>query len=540
MFKNLKIATAITSIIAFFTAMLVVALAFSVLKAVSNKANFEEAQVSTVNNNAMQDAMFNLNGSLAQIHSMLLQKALERPVSQQAVEQVRERLVLARRGMDTYIGTPFNSDEEQAAANALDKQFDLVMAIAQNNLNSLDNPLSVIEGLRHEIDNRNLMRERLAQYSEINDRYNRQLIETAEGDYRQMVGMAIVMLLISALLLLLARIWVKRVLVTRMAETTVSIQRIAQGDLTQRIDAGNENELGLMLKELEAMRLSLISTVSGIREGVGRIYANAQEIANGNNNLSSRTEEQASALQQTAASMEEIKTTVRQNADNAHNARQLADSASKNARSGGEVMTRLEEIMQQISKSSRQIADINGVIDSIANQTNILSLNAAVEAARAGEQGRGFAVVAEEVRNLARRSADAAKEINELIVNTVAIMETGTLQVSNASSVMRDIVSSVSQVTDIMGEITLASDEQSAGINQIAQAVNEMDLVTQQNATLVEEAAAAASNLESQSETLENIVSQFALDNQPAAFSASKPLPALRPVKHQEAEWETF
>ncbi|MDT8850277.1 methyl-accepting chemotaxis protein [Pantoea dispersa] len=539
MFKNLKIATAITSIIAFFTAMLVVALAFSVLKAVSNKTNFEEAQVSTVNNNAMQDAMFNLNGSLAQIHSMLLQKALERPVSQQAVEQVRERLVLARRGMDTYIGTPFNSDEEQAAANALDKQFDLVMAIAQNNLNSLDNPLSVIEGLRHEIDNRNLMRERLAQYSEINDRYNRQLIETAEGDYRQMVGMAIVMLLISALLLLLARIWVKRVLVTRMAETTVSIQRIAQGDLTQRIDAGNENELGLMLKELEAMRLSLISTVSGIREGVGRIYANAQEIANGNNNLSSRTEEQASALQQTAASMEEIKTTVRQNADNAHNARQLADSASKNARSGGEVMTRLEEIMQQISKSSRQIADINGVIDSIANQTNILSLNAAVEAARAGEQGRGFAVVAEEVRNLARRSADAAKEINELIVNTVAIMETGTLQVSNASSVMRDIVSSVSQVTDIMGEITLASDEQSAGINQIAQAVNEMDLVTQQNATLVEEAA-AASNLESQSETLENIVSQFALDNQPAAFSASKPMPALRPVKHQEAEWETF
>ncbi|TQC76832.1 methyl-accepting chemotaxis protein [Pantoea dispersa] len=540
MFKNLKIATAITSIIAFFTAMLVVALAFSVLKAVSNKANFEEAQVSTVNNNAMQDAMFNINGSLAQIHSMLLQKALERPVSQQAVEQVRERLVLARRGMDTYIGTPFNSDEEQAAANALDKQFDLVMAIAQNNLNSLENPLSVIEGLRHEIDNRNLMRERLAQYSEINDRYNHQLIASAESDYRQMVGMAIVMLLISALLLLLARIWVKRVLVTRMADTTVSIQRIAQGDLTQRIEAGNENELGLMLKELEAMRVSLITTVSGIREGVGRIYANAQEIANGNNNLSSRTEEQASALQQTAASMEEIKTTVRQNADNAHNARQLADSASKNARSGGEVMTRLEEIMQQISKSSRQIADINGVIDSIANQTNILSLNAAVEAARAGEQGRGFAVVAEEVRNLARRSADAAKEINELIVNTVAIMETGTLQVSNASSVMRDIVSSVSQVTDIMGEITLASDEQSAGINQIAQAVNEMDLVTQQNATLVEEAAAAASNLESQSETLENIVSQFALDNQPAAFSANKPLPALRPVKHQEAEWETF
>jgi methyl-accepting chemotaxis protein-1 (serine sensor receptor) len=250
-------------------------------------------------------------------------------------------------------------------------------------------------------------------------------------------------------------------------------------------------------------------------------------------------------LQETAASMEQIKTTVRQNADNAHAARQLAESASSNAEHGGEAMQSLEHIMAQISESSRQIADINSVIDSIANQTNILALNAAVEAARAGEQGRGFAVVAEEVRNLAKRSADAAKEINQLITVCVSNMDTGSRQVNQASVVMQEIVSSVAQVTQIMGEITSASDEQSAGINQISQAVNEMDLVTQQNAAMVEEAAMAAGDLEAQSDALEKLVAQFVLSTE--SERVNKPMLDERitqrhPVINDKdnAQWETF
>ncbi|WP_167852444.1 methyl-accepting chemotaxis protein [Escherichia sp. E4385] len=272
------------------------------------------------------------------------------------------------------------------------------------------------------------------------------------------------------------------------------------------------------------MRVSLTETVNGIRDGVKHIYSNVHEIANSNNDLSSRTEEQASALQQTAASMEELKITVRQNADNAHSAKQLAESASISARSGGDVMNRLDGIMREISDSSRQIGDINGVIDSIANQTNILALNAAVEAARAGEQGRGFAVVAGEVRNLAKRSADAAKEIRLLINTCVANMNTGSQEMVVAGDSMKEIVKSVIQVTDIMGEITSASDEQSIGISQIAQAINEMDLVTQQNAAMVEQAAKTTSDVETNAGELDNMVSSFVIeeDNDKRSWNVKK------------------
>ena len=246
-----------------------------------------------------------------------------------------------------------------------------------------------------------------------------------------------------------------------------------------------------------------------VRQGVENFNAATGEIADGNQNLSSRTEQQASSLEETASSMEELTSTVRQNADNARQANQLAMTASGVAVRSGEVVSQVVDTMHDIHDSSRRIADIINVIDGIAFQTNILALNAAVEAARAGEQGRGFAVVATEVRNLAQRSADAAKEIKELIDNSVGKVEAGNRLVDQAGETMGEVVSSVKRVTDIMAEITAASQEQSDGIEQVNQAITQMDAVTQQNAALVEEAAAAAEALKGQATELANVVSVF-------------------------------
>nr|WP_276528238.1 methyl-accepting chemotaxis protein [Yersinia bercovieri] len=508
----MKISTGITFIICMFALSLSVIAVFSLFNSIESKDNFNRTIVSTSNMEGMQSSIFNLYSGLAQVNGLLLQSSLNRTIDPQSIANAKDILANSKATMDSFMSTGFNSTEVEQAAIVLNKQFLRVLNTTLDKADYISNSAGMPDTLEKEIQERTILRENINAYQNIANHLNDNFIQGADSVYRQMVTMAIVVPIISIVLLVLVRIWLKRTLTTRMSQTSASIKKIASGDLSEEIQVGDENELGLMLVELEKMRVSLTGTVSNINDGVSRIYSNAQEIAQGNNDLSARTEEQASALQQTAASMEQLKTTVRQNADNAHTARQLAESASLNARNGGNVMTNLDDIMQQITQSSRQIADINGVIDSIANQTNILALNAAVEAARAGEQGRGFAVVAGEVRSLAKRSADAAKEISQLITTCVANMNTGSQQVDQAGTVMKDIVSSVTQVTDIMGEITSASDEQSAGINQIAQAVNEMDQVTQQNAAMVEEAALAANNLEMQSEELDSIISKFTIN----------------------------
>ncbi|WP_054872738.1 methyl-accepting chemotaxis protein [Yersinia bercovieri] len=512
MLKKMKISTGITFIICMFALSLSVIAVFSLFNSIESKDNFNRTIVSTSNMEGMQSSIFNLYSGLAQVNGLLLQSSLNRTIDPQSIANAKDILANSKATMDSFMSTGFNSTEVEQAAIVLNKQFLRVLNTTLDKADYISNPAGMPDTLEKEMQERTILRENINAYQNIANHLNDNFIQGADSVYRQMVTMAIVVPIISIVLLVLVRIWLKRTLTTRMSQTSASIKKIASGDLSEEIQVGDENELGLMLVELEKMRVSLTGTVSNINDGVSRIYSNAQEIAQGNNDLSARTEEQASALQQTAASMEQLKTTVRQNADNAHTARQLAESASLNARNGGNVMTNLDDIMQQITQSSRQIADINGVIDSIANQTNILALNAAVEAARAGEQGRGFAVVAGEVRSLAKRSADAAKEISQLITTCVANMNTGSQQVDQAGTVMKDIVSSVTQVTDIMGEITSASDEQSAGINQIAQAVNEMDQVTQQNAAMVEEAALAANNLEMQSEELDSIISKFTIN----------------------------
>jgi methyl-accepting chemotaxis protein len=288
-------------------------------------------------------------------------------------------------------------------------------------------------------------------------------------------------------------------------------ESVAGGDLSRHIDVKRTDETGMLLLALKHMNDSLVKIVGEVRSGTNTIATASSEIASGNMDLSSRTEQQASSLEETAASMEELTSTVKQNADNARQANQLAISASEVAIKGGTVVSQVVDTMGSINTSARKIVDIIGVIDGIAFQTNILALNAAVEAARAGEQGRGFAVVASEVRSLAQRSAAAAKEIKVLIDDSVNNVDVGAKLVDQAGVTMREIVESVKRVTDIMGEITAASQEQTAGIEQVNKAITQMDNVTQQNAALVEEAAAASEAMQAQAGNLAQAISVFKL-----------------------------
>ena len=299
-----------------------------------------------------------------------------------------------------------------------------------------------------------------------------------------------------------------RALGAEPAELGQAAQRVADGDLSP-LPGAEQAPAGSVLASMGAMRDNLVRIVAQVRQGSDGVATASSQIAQGNQDLSGRTEQQASALQQTASSMEELGSTVRQNADNARQADQLARGASEVAQQGGHVVAEVVQTMKGINDASRRIADIIGTIDGIAFQTNILALNAAVEAARAGEQGRGFAVVAGEVRNLAQRSAEAAREIKSLITDSVERVEHGSALVDRAGSTMNEVVASIRRVSDIVGEISNASAEQSNGVTQIGQAVTQMDQATQQNAALVEESAAAATSLQQQAQQLVQAVAAF-------------------------------
>ncbi|SSW69433.1 Methyl-accepting chemotaxis protein I [Achromobacter veterisilvae] len=300
--------------------------------------------------------------------------------------------------------------------------------------------------------------------------------------------------------------------------------RIAAGDLTNRIEQRGNNEIGILYGAVKRMQDSLARTVSAVRLGVEEIHTGSREIAAGNIDLSSRTEQQAASLEETAASMDELSSTVRNNAESSRSASELAMAASEVATRGGRAVGDVVGTMRGIADSSNRIADIVGVIDGIAFQTNILALNAAVEAARAGEQGKGFAVVASEVRALAQRSAAAAKEIKGLIDDSVQKVSIGSDQVEAAGATMQEIVTSVRRVTDIINEISSASEEQSQGIQQVNQAVSQMDSVTQQNAALVEQAAASAASLETQAQRLREAVAVFKLQAGGQVIDAEAPV----------------
>jgi len=339
------------------------------------------------------------------------------------------------------------------------------------------------------------------------DDMNTAIAEDAASGKRRLAwlgGIAIVLGVVLAVLL-------TRSITRPLASAVEAANEFADGDLTSEMKVEGKDEPAMLLHAMERMRGNLARVVANVRQGSEGVATASAQIAQGNNDLSARTEQQASSLEETAASMEELGSTVKQNADSARQANQLAMEASTVAIKGGEVVGQVVETMKGINESSRKISDIISVIDGIAFQTNILALNAAVEAARAGEQGRGFAVVASEVRSLAGRSAEAAKEIKSLISASVQRVEQGTVLVDQAGTTMTAVVGSIRRVTDIMGEISSASSEQSAGVAQVGEAVTLMDQATQQNAALVEQMAAAASSLQTQAQELVQVVDVFKL-----------------------------
>ncbi|WOD20228.1 methyl-accepting chemotaxis protein [Paraburkholderia kirstenboschensis] len=337
--------------------------------------------------------------------------------------------------------------------------------------------------------------------------------EAAQSSFQMFRMVSLGALLAGVLAALLSYVALSRAIARPLAEALGHFDAIAAGDLRRQVVIASRDEMGQVLEGIAKMQRSLTETVRAVRGGSESIATATREIAAGNIDLSARTEEQASALQETASSMEELTGTVKQNADNARQASALAANASEIANKGSAVVGQVVGTMGEINQSSAKIADIISIIEGIAFQTNILALNAAVEAARAGEEGRGFAVVAGEVRSLAQRSSAAAKEIKELIDTSVDRVQSGSALVDEAGRTMSEIISAVQRVTDIMGEIAAASEEQSSGIDQVARAVTQMDEVTQQNAALVEEAAAAASSLEDQADKLRGAVAVFQLED---------------------------
>ena len=545
MLKNIKVVTSIIIMLVVFSGLLLVSSALSFNAISQDKNNFTRASILTQQQGQLSDTWQALLKTRISINRVAI-RILKKQTDPAALASISTLLSTATHSLDDaaqhfnhYKSVTDQAGQSDELASTLAGSYQQlsetmrksIAYLSANNYEAYGNLEA--QKAQDDLENvYNLWRAQNAKLLSVGTTENHQ-------GFNHMLWTLIAIVVLLVLLVIVVWQIIKGVLLAPLKQVQAHIQRIAEGDLTHTLVVEGRNEMALLADNLAAMQQSLITTVGHVRESSDAIYSGASEISAGNNDLSARTEEQAASLEQTAASMEELTATVKQNAENARQASQLAKSASETASKGGHVVDGVVSTMGEIAGSSKKIADIISVIDGIAFQTNILALNAAVEAARAGEQGRGFAVVAGEVRNLAQRSAQAAKEIKTLIEASVSRVDAGSLQVVTAGETMNNIVSAVIRVTDIMAEISSASDEQSRGIDQIGQAVTEMDRVTQQNASLVQQSAAASAALEEQASRLAQAVAVFRTGQQ------SRPAPLNTPqtsgkVMTSEGRWETF
>lgn len=540
MFKNVTIRARLTLALGLFMVLLVVGAAVGLVSLRQSNASLQEIYTNDMAS-ARSLAQTTISTLGARVTLSRIEFIADPTEIKSAIDSVRNNLKKADDSWANYAALPM-SDGEKALADAViaargkvnnDGILPALKAIESGDIPDF-HAKTVMDVPRLFADYTKAMTA-LAdlQVKNAEDRYL-----AAQARYTMVMWMVGIGLGLGLIVGIITQITLTRAIVGPIDDAIRHFEKIAGGDLTQRIEVWNETETGRLFKGVKHMQDSLVRTVAEVRSGTESITSAAQQIAAGNTDLSARTEQQAASLEETASSMEQLTATVRQNADNARQASQLAVNASEIATRGGQVSGQVGETMDGISSSSNKIVDIISVIDGIAFQTNILALNAAVEAARAGEQGRGFAVVAGEVRTLAQRSAAAAKEIKALIEDSSRRVQDGTALVAQQGHTMNEIVQAVKRVTDIMGEISAASAEQSSGIEQVNRAITQMDEVTQQNAALVEEAAAAAGSLEEQANRLKTTVSVFRVDASqistgyaaPALAALPSAAPAARPT----------